>query len=244
MTEMLFSLPLASLWEAFAISDFTGKSIIIIQIAMSVGIWSIMIGKWIDLRDKIKESERFRKFFTDTDMLLGYYYSNQRMTVSKNPLINVYIASSKRIVRELNNAGVDARTLSETRGLKLSKGAITLVKGAAEEELSAQSLLVEKYMTILGACASLATLLGLLGTVLGVLFAFQSMGAKGAVNLSEIAPSLSSAMLTTVVGLLVAIPSIFGYNILVGSIRQVNIILDGFTDELLGRLLSEFGDDE
>lgn len=244
MTEMLFSLPLASIWEAFTTSDGFGKGIVVIQLAMSVGIWSLMIGKWLDLRDKIKESERFRKFFTDTDMLLGYYYSNQRVQVSKNPLINVYIASSKRIVRELNNAGVDARTLSETRGQKLSKGAITLVKGAAEEELSVQSLLVEKYMGVLGAGASLATLLGLLGTVVGVLFAFQSMGAKGSVNLSEIAPGLSSAMLTTVVGLVVAIPSIFGYNILVGSIRQVNIILDGFTDELLGRLLSEFDDDE
>lgn len=244
MSEILFSLPLASIWEAFTTSDGFGKGIVVIQLAMSVGIWSLMIGKWLDLRDKIKESERFRKFFTDTDMLLGYYYSNQRVRVSKNPLINVYIASSKRIVRELNNAGVDARTLTETRGQKLSKGAITLVKGAAEEELSVQSLLVEKYMGVLGAGASLATLLGLLGTVVGVLFAFQSMGAKGSVNLSEIAPGLSSAMLTTVVGLVVAIPSIFGYNILVGSIRQVNIILDGFTDELLGRLLSEFDDDE
>lgn len=244
MTEMLFSLPLASIWEAFTTSDGFGKGIVVIQLAMSVGIWSLMIGKWLDLRDKIKESERFRKFFTDTDMLLGYYYSNQRVRVSKNPLINVYIASSKRIVRELNNQGLDVRTLTETKGQKLSKGAITLVKGAAEEELSVQSLLVEKYMGVLGAGASLATLLGLLGTVVGVLFAFQSMGAKGSVNLSEIAPGLSSAMLTTVVGLVVAIPSIFGYNILVGSIRQVNIILDGFTDELLGRLLSEFDDDE
>lgn len=244
MTEILFSLPLASIWEAFTTSDGFGKGIVIIQLAMSVGIWSLMIGKWLDLRDKIKESERFRKFFTDTDMLLGYYYSNQRVPVSKNPLINVYIASSKRIVRELNNLGLDVRTLTETRGQKLSKGAITLVKGAAEEELSVQSLLVEKYMGVLGAGASLATLLGLLGTVVGVLFAFQSMGAKGSVNLSEIAPGLSSAMLTTVVGLVVAIPSIFGYNILVGSIRQVNIILDGFTDELLGRLLSEFDDDK
>lgn len=244
MTEMLFSLPLASIWEAFTTSDGFGKGIVVIQLAMSVGIWSLMIGKWLDLRDKIKESERFRKFFTDTDMLLGYYYSNQRVQVSKNPLINVYIASSKRIVRELNNLGLDVRTLTETRGQKLSKGAITLVKGAAEEELSVQSLLVEKYMGVLGAGASLATLLGLLGTVVGVLFAFQSMAAKGSVNLSEIAPGLSSAMLTTVVGLVVAIPSIFGYNILVGSIRQVNIILDGFTDELLGRLLSEFDDDK
>lgn len=244
MTEILFSLPLASIWEAFTTSDGFGKGIVVIQLAMSVGIWSLMIGKWLDLRDKIKESERFRKFFTDTDMLLGYYYSNQRVQVSKNPLINVYIASSKRIVRELNNLGLDVRTLTETRGQKLSKGAITLVKGAAEEELSVQSLLVEKYMGVLGAGASLATLLGLLGTVVGVLFAFQSMGAKGSVNLSEIAPGLSSAMLTTVVGLVVAIPSIFGYNILVGSIRQVNIILDGFTDELLGRLLSEFDDDK
>lgn len=243
MTETLFALPIASVWEAFIISDSFGKFIIYVQVIMSTIIWACMIGKFSTLKNIISESGRFRKFFTSTDKLLGYHFSNNANIVSKNPLINVYNAAAVRIVHELNNMGVNVRTLSDTDGYKLSKGSITMVKGVAEETLSEQSMLVEKYMGGLAASASLATLLGLLGTVWGVLVAFQTMGAKGSVNLSEIAPGLSSAMLTTVVGLCVAIPSVFGYNVLVGYVRRINIILDGFTDELLGRILSEFDDD-
>ena len=58
--------------------------------------------------------------------------------------------------------------------------------------------------------------------------------------LADVAPGISSAMLTTVVGLLVAIPSGIGYNTLLGHIRNLSIELDGFTDELLGRLACEY----
>ena len=99
-------------------------------------------------------------------------------------------------------------------------------------------------MGYLAAGTTIAPFLGLLGTVWGVLDAFQVMGAKGAVNLSEVAPSLSTAMLTTVVGLVVAIPSVVGYNLLVNRIRRITISLDGFTDEYLARALAEFGGDK
>ena len=58
--------------------------------------------------------------------------------------------------------------------------------------------------------------------------------------LAEVAPGISSAMLTTVVGLLVAIPSTIGYNALLGRVRVLSIELDGFTDELLGRISCEY----
>jgi len=88
-------------------------------------------------------------------------------------------------------------------------------------------------------------MLGLLGTVWGVLDAFADMGNKGTVLLSVIAPSISSALVTTVVGLLVAIPSVICYNNLAGKVRQLTTDMDGFADELMGRIACEFqGRDE
>ena len=98
-------------------------------------------------------------------------------------------------------------------------------------------------MWLLAIGSSLAPLIGLLGTVWGILDAFQAMGAKGSALLSDVAPGLSSALLTTVVGLFVAIPSAAGYNLLLELTRRLDAYLDGFTDELLGRLQDEFGEE-
>ena len=67
-----------------------------------------------------------------------------------------------------------------------------------------QLIAVDSHMWLLAIGSSLTPLIGLLGTVWGILDAFQAMGAKGSALLSDVAPGLSSALLTTVVGLVVA----------------------------------------
>jgi len=87
-----------------------------------------------------------------------------------------------------------------------------------------------------------APLIGLLGTAWGMLTAFQIFGTSGGGGggVAEMAPAVAAAMLTTVVGLFVAIPSGIGYNMLYGSVRKINIELEGFVDELTGRMAYEF----
>lgn len=231
--------PVANLFTAYADSSFVGKLIVDIQIVMSIVLWTIMITKFRDFRNLIKASGEFRRFFSSTDSVLGFHFSNPR---SRNPLIVVYAEATARIVRELNEHGDHVSGVADAKGRTLSAASMAIVKGVAEETLATQSLEVEKGMGGLASCATIAPLLGLLGTVWGVLEAFEDMGAQGSVNLATIAPSLSTAMLTTVVGLLVAIPSGGFYNFLLGYVRRINITLDGFTDEYLGRVLSEFGE--
>ena len=234
-------LPLANLWTAFVDSNGIGKTIVLVQVAMSVLIWSFMGARRADLKRIMHASDEFRRFFSEADAILGYYFQKP---LSHNPLIVVYMAASRRLVRELERVGGIVAGVGDTTGRTLSTASMALVKGVAEETLSTESLKLENGMGYLAAGTTIAPFLGLLGTVWGVLDAFQVMGAKGAVNLSEVAPSLSTAMLTTVVGLVVAIPSVVGYNLLVNRIRRITISLDGFTDEYLARALAEFGGDK
>jgi biopolymer transport protein TolQ len=83
--------------------------------------------------------------------------------------------------------------------------------------------------------------MGLLGTVWGVMstFAGIAQSPQGA-TLGVMAPGVSAALVTTVAGLLVAIPSMFGYNWLVHNLRAFTVELDNFAQELVSNMETEF----
>ncbi|MCQ8105767.1 DUF2341 domain-containing protein [Methylomonas sp. SURF-2] len=78
--------------------------------------------------------------------------------------------------------------------------------------------------------------LGLLGTVVGVMNTFATIAASGDVNINAIAPGIAAALLTTVAGLAVAIPSLFGYNYLMTRIKEITVSMKVFADEFLAVL--------
>ncbi len=232
-------LPMASLWTAYVQSTLMGQVIVLLQIVMSVIVWSIMVGKWQELRSMHLIARRFRKVFDNTRESLEIFLQQRR---SENPMALVYQSACEKLARTLSPEARDA-VLGRREGLggrTLTARELSLVKGATEQSLAEQLVRIERGMNLLATGSTAAPLIGLLGTVWGLLDAFQAMSGKGSAMLTDVAPGISSAMLTTVVGLLVAIPSSIGYNALLGRVRGLSIELDGFTDELLGRLSCEF----
>ena len=232
-------MPQAGLWVAYVQSGFIGQLIVVIQLLLSVTIWSVMLHKHLYLRRTALVARRFRKLFDNTSGTLDIYYQQRE---SSNPMALIYQSACDKLVRTLPAADHFAPADSESRqrSRKLTPQDMTLVKGSTEQALAEQLAYIEEGMGMVASGATAAPLLGLLGTVWGLLDAFQAMSGKGSAMLTDVAPGISSAMLTTVVGLLVAIPSSIGYNALLGRVRGLSIELDGFTDELLGRLSCEF----
>jgi biopolymer transport protein ExbB/TolQ len=87
-------------------------------------------------------------------------------------------------------------------------------------------------MIILATAVSGAPFIGLLGTVWGVMETFADVAKAGSASLAAMAPGVSAALITTVTGLLVAIPAMFGYNYLVTTVRGMIVGLDNFAAEL------------
>jgi biopolymer transport protein ExbB/TolQ len=114
------------------------------------------------------------------------------------------------------------------------------VRGTCEHALDEEIISVERSMGIIATVVALSPMLGLLGTVWGVLDAFADMGTAGSANLATIAPSISSALVTTVVGLIIAIPGVCAFNYMNGRIRNLTSDMEGFADELMGRVACEF----
>jgi biopolymer transport protein ExbB/TolQ len=86
-------------------------------------------------------------------------------------------------------------------------------------------------MGLLATAVSTGPFLGLLGTVWGVMDSFGAMANAGSAMLSAVAPGIAGALLTTVIGLLIALPSSIGYNMLTTRIRQLAVLMDNFSQE-------------
>jgi hypothetical protein len=93
---------------------------------------------------------------------------------------------------------------------------------------------------LLAIAVSGAPFLGLLGTVWGVMDVFSSAAQVGNASLTTVAPGVAAALATTVAGLLVAIPSMFGYNWLVHNLRVATVEMDNFAQELSAKIESEY----
>ena len=83
--------------------------------------------------------------------------------------------------------------------------------------------------------------IGLLGTVVGVMVTFAAIAATGDVNIAAIAPGMAAALLATVAGLGVAIPSLFGYNYLSAKAKEINADMHVFADEFVARMNERYG---
>lgn len=105
---------------------------------------------------------------------------------------------------------------------------IAHIENTIERSLSRQIMFYNTKMTLLGTVISGAPFLGLLGTAWGVMDCFGSMSAQASVTLQMLAPGVAGALLTTVAGLVVAIPSVFGYNFLTAKATELTTETENF----------------
>ena len=115
----------------------------------------------------------------------------------------------------------------------LSLNQLETVRSVVDRNLADEVLLLEDQMGLLATAVSAAPFLGLLGTVWGVMDAFAGMALAGNAALSAVAPGISGALLTTIIGLIVALPSMIGYNLLSAEIRRISVQMDNFAQEFI-----------
>jgi biopolymer transport protein ExbB len=104
---------------------------------------------------------------------------------------------------------------------------------------------LERYLSALATCANIAPLLGLLGTVAGMIRAFAEIQYKqGQVNPSDLAGGINNALVTTAAGLTVAIPTLVLYNYFVGRVENMVLEMEISSTELLDLLTRHKGERE
>jgi biopolymer transport protein ExbB len=130
----------------------------------------------------------------------------------------------------------ELRVRLRKRSDHLPPESVAAIKASVDATLVREMQRLNRLMVLLTIAISGGPFLGLLGTVVGVMITFASIAAAGDVNINAIAPGIAAALLATVAGLGVAIPSLFGYNYLITQIKGITADMQAFSEELVCRM--------
>lgn len=212
------------------------KGIIVILTIFSIFAWSIMASKAMQMRRANRLNRFFSSEFRGQKSVLDIY--ERRVQVDGCPLFSVYLEGCQELVGRQKMMQTQGKTGA------LSLKAMEHVRRALERSVAQESLKLESGLILLAIAVSGSPFLGLLGTVWGVMSTFSAVGMKGSADLTTMAPGVAAALVTTVAGLMVAIPSMFGYNWLVHSLRVLTVELDNFAQELISKMEIEHLQDD
>ena len=208
------------------------KVIIVFLLIFSIVVWSVMVSKAIQMRRARKLNRYFNEEFRAQKKVLDIF--DRKLHVEGCPLYAVYQTGCLQLDARLRGPGGERRRQSVT--LKNMEH----VKRAIENVVAQESLKLESGLILLAIAVSGAPFMGLLGTVWGVMSTFAGIAQQGSATMAAMAPGVSAALVTTVAGLLVAIPSMFGYNWLVHNLRVFTVNLDNFAQELVSKMEAEY----
>jgi biopolymer transport protein ExbB len=130
------------------------------------------------------------------------------------------------------------------RGDSLTARSMEAIRASLDGGLVRETQRLNRFLVLLTIAISGGPFLGLLGTVVGVMITFAAIAAAGDVNVNSIAPGIAAALAATVAGLLVAIPSLFGYNYLLGRVKNATSDMVVFIDEFVARMAEIHGEGE
>ena len=209
----------SSLMDYFFQSNFAGQVIVIILLGFSLLAWGAMFCKKADLSEMKRQNSATAKAVAQTNSVAE--------AAAMRRLSGPYAEILRDAASALEQSGAQNAANSDDKN-----SAMTFVDNALQRSLSRQLMKYESSMILLGTVISGAPFLGLLGTVWGVMDCFGSMSAQASVTLQQLAPGVAGALLTTVAGLFVAIPAVFGYNYLTSQSRELMTDTENFASLL------------
>ncbi len=208
------------------------KAIIVFLVLFSIIAWTVMVAKAVQMRRAKRLNQFFNTEYRNQKSVLDVF--DRRVQADGCPLFVVYQNGSLELDTRLKNPdGNGRKKFVSLKGMEH-------VKRSLENSVAQESLKLESGLILLAIAVSGAPFLGLLGTVWGVMSTFGHIAQQGSATMAAMAPGVAAALITTVAGLLVAIPSMFGYNWLVHNLRVLTVELDNFAQDLASKMETEY----
>jgi biopolymer transport protein TolQ len=217
--------------ELILASSGVTLSVLAVLAILSLLSWAVMLSKWRTFREVERTGREFHaefsgcRSFGEAEGLLLV-----RGEEGAHPRI------LQRAVRFLD----DLRSgVAGQRSDALSAGQVEALRLVLDAETNAERDRLGTYIPFLAMVGSVSPLLGLLGTVLGVISAFLGVARGGSGNLAAVAPGVAEALVATAFALAVAIPAYFGYNIFAARLNRLDGELDAFGTEVIALIARE-----
>lgn len=201
--------------------------------AFSLMSWWLIFLKWRQFRDVRRLGDHFLDQMERAQRLEDAYKAI--LTLPESPYGRVF-RQGVNFFSELR-PGALRQGAPPTQGLSLTQ--LEALRMVLEKEEAEERDELAHGLGTLAVIGSISPLLGLMGTVIGVMNAFLGITSSGSSNIMAVAPGVAEALVTTVAGLAVAIPAVIAYNHFVGKLNLVTGELEGFSSEFIGTLARE-----
>ncbi|HUQ20125.1 MAG TPA: MotA/TolQ/ExbB proton channel family protein [Gemmatimonadaceae bacterium] len=216
------------------ITSATGATKIVlgILVVLSLLSWALMIAKTIEFRRAESSGRNFMREFEDTESVEAAAELARKSPPSPQRTVML------RALRFLHETTPALGATSE-RAPRLSASQVEALRLVLDSESGAVRDQLGRFVPSLATIGSASPLIGLLGTVLGVIDAFLGIATKGSGNIGAVAPGVAEALIATAAALSVAIPAVFGYNIFAHRLNRLDGELDGFGSEFIALMVRE-----
>lgn len=228
-------------WELVLTSSRETQFVLAVLAIFSLVSWYLIVLKWWQFRRMRQLGDRFLAEVEKAARLEDAYHAAMRLPASP---YNRLLREGVHFFSELKPGTLKAGAAVANPGGQPASGTLTTTQLEAlrmvlAKEVAAERDAAARFIPWLATFGSVSPLLGLLGTVLGVMDAFIGIAVGGSGNIAAVAPGVAEALVTTVGGLAVAVPAVMAYNIFVNRLGLFAGELEGFAQEIIGTLARE-----
>jgi biopolymer transport protein TolQ len=206
-----------NIWELVKSSDPVTLGVMGTLALFSLGSWTVILAKLASFRRSRSLNRRFLRAFRKAGRLDVAATAVEQYRSS--PLVGVFDFGYSEICRQMAARSRITNLLALERSLQLG----------ISEEVSR----LERHMSWLATCASVCPFIGLFGTVLGIIDAFNQLGLTGSTSMRAVGPGIARALVATAMGLAAAIPAAIFYNYFGNVIKEIGARMEDFSLEFL-----------
>ena len=217
--------PRFNLWDMWLHMLWPARTIAIILLGMSAWSMGVMMDRWLAFRAARRQSRQF------APIVAGALREGKL-----DEALRVAERNRKSHLAKVVNAGLLEFRLHE-QSTEIPGDRIEASRRALERASAIVHAELERGLSGLATVGSTAPFVGLLGTVIGIIDAFREIQGQNATGISAVAGGISEALVTTALGLTVAIPAVMMFNYFTTKIRAFDVEMDNSSSELVDYFL-------
>jgi biopolymer transport protein TolQ len=215
-----------NIWDLVSHGNVATYSVLAFLLLASVYSWTLIFAKMSTFGAARRSDAKFLRAFRKAPGLEAVMVASEQFRPS--PSVAVFDYGYEEVSRQVKSRGSIVNREAVSRSLQIG----------VSEQLSR----LEDGLNWLATIASVSPFIGLLGTVIGIIRAFEDLGSAGGTSLRSVGPGIADALIATAVGLFAAIPAAIFYNHFGHVLKEMGARMDDFSLEFLNMIERSFGD--
>jgi len=207
--------------------------ILLLLLLFSLLSWSIIFRKWLTFKQVGQKSQAFVDMFRKSARLSEV--ASACALYRGTPLSGIFTAGYQEL-----NTTIQSLTPKNPDHPVLTDRQLVGIQRALQRASTAELSLIERSMSWLATTGAVTPFIGLLGTVVGIINAFTSLGFEKTASIQAVAPGIAEALFTTAAGLFAAIPAVIAYNHFIARMKNIASEMDDFSAEFMNLVERSF----